>query len=42
MKRGANVKIPQIEEIAATAAAIQNVFLGLLLWVLPPSGAPAV
>jgi len=28
MKRGENVKIPQVEEIAATAAAIQNVLLG--------------
>ena len=28
MKRGENIKIPQIEEIAATAAAIQNVLLG--------------
>ena len=27
-KRGANVKIPQLEEIAATAAAIQNLLLG--------------
>lgn len=28
MKRGENAKIPQIEEIAATSAAIQNVLLG--------------
>jgi len=28
MKRGENIKIPQLEEIAATAAAIQNVLLG--------------
>ena len=28
MKRGANEKIPQVEEIAATSAAIQNVLLG--------------
>jgi nitroreductase len=27
-KRGENIKIPQLEEIAATAAAIQNVLLG--------------
>jgi nitroreductase len=28
MARGANVKIPQIEEVAAASAAIQNVLLG--------------
>lgn len=28
MKRGENVKIPQLEEIAAASAAIQNVLLG--------------
>jgi nitroreductase len=28
MKRGTNVKIPQLEEIAAASAAIQNVLLG--------------
>ena len=28
MKRGENIKIPQLEEIAATAAAVQNVLLG--------------
>ncbi len=28
MKRGANVKIPQVEEISAASAAIQNILLG--------------
>ncbi len=28
MKRGENVKIPQLEEVAATSAAIQNILLG--------------
>ena len=28
MKRGTNPKIPEIEEIAATSAAIQNLLLG--------------
>ena len=28
MKRGANVKIPQVEEVAAASAAIQNILLG--------------
>src|ERR1700722_15530757 len=28
MKRGENIKIPQLEEIAATSAAIENVLLG--------------
>lgn len=28
MKRGENAKIPQLEEVAATSAAIQNVLLG--------------
>ena len=28
MKRGENEKIPQLEEIAATAAAVQNILLG--------------
>jgi nitroreductase len=28
MSRGANVKIPQVEEVAAASAAIQNVLLG--------------
>jgi nitroreductase len=28
MKRGANEKIPQLEEIAATSAAVQNILLG--------------
>jgi nitroreductase len=28
MKRGANEKIPQVEEVAATSAAIQNILLG--------------
>ena len=28
MKRGENVKIPQIEEVAAASAAIQNILLG--------------
>jgi nitroreductase len=28
MKRGENIKIPQLEEIAATSAAIQNMLLG--------------
>jgi nitroreductase len=28
MKRGENVKIPQVEEMAATSAAIQNMLLG--------------
>ena len=28
MKRGENVKIPQLEEVAATSAAIENVLLG--------------
>ena len=29
MKRGENVKIPQLEEVAATSAAIQNILLGV-------------
>ena len=28
MKRGANVKIPKVEEIAAASAAVQNILLG--------------
>lgn len=28
MKRGENIKIPQLEEVAATSAAIENVLLG--------------
>ncbi len=28
MKRGENIKIPQVEEIAAASAAIQNILLG--------------